>query len=482
MSLQERVAIRSQNRSRKKTIPQRERMTVGEYLLLRLHTFGITHLIQSNCQHLQNLQKLIRNCQFMHPLTLSTSEHAIQASFGYSLEKGFSTVILPHAEIAQVIPISSLSFCENYPILLLGISTQAEEHYQTEKFQQTNSLLEKAFRTVMLDSSLLDSPKDAPSKIDEIIETSFESKKPCYLQIPDSILFEKIQPHISVKKKPLKSDPENLHEALRLTLFLTKKSQHTVFYIDSGAIYPTCKTSFLQILKNTKSSCSVTTRAKNTFWQLDTHSPLSKSEDLVFYFGFEGNFTQDALKLLENNSKHKIFSHFDKVIIDDIVFEDVYIEEYCLALSNVVTKQKKEIEQQTASPKKTGTLGIIEETLDDQCIVLVDTIIDIHGFSFQKTPLSRKPIQCDSSWFSDMIQGIQAASPQRKIVVVTDESKPNEHACIVQIPSSLKNIVHIVLCKNTLKPHISLQALTKELGNLVFSNKPFCMHHFLVAH
>ncbi len=331
------IRIKTRKLSQKKQILQKERMCVGEYLLLRLESFGLTHLIKTNTLLSSNLQKLSRSFRKLEFLSLSSPEQAIDEAFAYSLKKGFAALFIKNDEIVDVLQTSSRSYCENCPILIIGISTSVHI-FQTEKFQQIHSLQEKAFRTIMLESMLLDTPVSAPVKIDDIIETCITSKKPCYLEVPDPILLEKIPRHVPVQKMLLKSDPENLHEALRLTILLTKKAVHTALCIDSGSIYPTTTSSFLQIVKDIKATCYVTKRTKNAFCQLDPQLPTSKSEDLIFYFGFEGSFTQDGLDLLGMNSKHKIFSYFDRVIIDDIVFEEVFLEEYAVCAAKKLHK------------------------------------------------------------------------------------------------------------------------------------------------
>lgn len=209
----------------KKTLVENnhKRLTVVEYLLKRLHAFGIRHLFSFSHPDLE----AIKACAIHYSkIAYIETESAFAIADGYAKACGFSALSASKdcpGFIEAVIRASNESVAQ---VFLLGTSEQSHD-FQFDPHDH----IEMALRKHTSGWTVLDDPKTAAKKIDRIIDSCLHFQKPVCIELFQEVADRVIPTHTPQKTEFQPTDQNSLQDFLLDVDELLSKAKHPAIYV-----------------------------------------------------------------------------------------------------------------------------------------------------------------------------------------------------------------------------------------------------------
>ena len=192
-------------------------VTIGEYLVERLHALGVGHVFGIPGDYVLGLYKLLEESPIQ--LVGTTREDAAgYAADAYARIHGIGCVCVTYC-------VGGLSLCnsiagayaEKSPVVVLtgspGLSERVHNpllHHKVKNFETQFEVFEK----VTVAAAVLDDPLTAFAEIDRVLGAAVRFKRPVYLEVPrDCLNARRVTPHRAPAPPP-PSDPDALREAI----------------------------------------------------------------------------------------------------------------------------------------------------------------------------------------------------------------------------------------------------------------------------
>src|SRR3954471_24772880 len=191
--------------------PETEGMTIGEYLIDRLHALGVEHVFGIPGDYVLTLYKMLEASP-MKLVGVTREDNGGFAADAYARVHGIGCVCVTYCA-------GGLSLCnsiagayaEKSPVIVLsgspGLSERAHNpllHHKVKGFETQLEVFEK----ITVAAAVLDDPLTAFSEIDRVLEAAVRYKRPVYREIPrDQVLAKQVAPHRPPAGLP-PSDPD----------------------------------------------------------------------------------------------------------------------------------------------------------------------------------------------------------------------------------------------------------------------------------
>lgn len=192
-------------------------VTIGSYLIERLHALGVGHVFGIPGDYILSIYKLLEASP-IQLVGMTREDNAGFAADAYARLHGLGCVAVTYC-------VGGLSMCnsiagayaEKSPVIVLGgapgLSERARNpllHHRVKGFETQFEVFEK----ITVASAVLDDPLLAFNEIDRVLEAALRYKRPVYLEIPrDQVQARQVGPHRRPVGLP-PSDPDTLREAL----------------------------------------------------------------------------------------------------------------------------------------------------------------------------------------------------------------------------------------------------------------------------
>jgi len=192
-------------------------VTIGSYLIERLHALGVEHVFGIPGDYILSIYKLLEASP-IQLVGMTREDNAGFAADAYARLHGLGCVAVTYC-------VGGLSMCnsiagayaEKSPVIVLGgapgLSERARNpllHHRVKGFETQFEVFEK----ITVASTVLDDPLLAFNEIDRVLEAALRYKRPVYLEIPrDQVQARQVGPHRRPVGLP-PSDPDTLREAL----------------------------------------------------------------------------------------------------------------------------------------------------------------------------------------------------------------------------------------------------------------------------
>ncbi len=214
---------------------QPSELTVGRYLIDRLHALGVEHVFGIPGDYVLTLYKMIENSP-MKLVGVTREDNAGFAADAYARVRGLGCVCVTYCA-------GGLSLCnsiagayaEKSPVIVIsgspGLSERAHNpllHHKVKGFETQFEVFEK----ITVASAVLDDPLTAFNEIDRVLEAAVRYKRPVYLEIPrDQVQAKQVSPHRAPAGLP-PSDPDALREALDETAAMLTAAKRPMILAD----------------------------------------------------------------------------------------------------------------------------------------------------------------------------------------------------------------------------------------------------------
>jgi TPP-dependent 2-oxoacid decarboxylase len=215
-------------------------LSIGQYLLARLHAHGIQHIFGVPGDYVLRFNKLVEqdpHIQFINTTRESTAGYAADA---YARLRGLGVACITYGVGINITNALAQAYVENSPLVVISGTVGVEEF---KKHPTLHHLINKSpslhgdrtqlevFKNVTIDQGVLDSPQTAAAIIDRVLNTCLQEKKPVYLEIPRDQVDQLLPfPLSSSSFHPFVSDSATLSEALEETQEILSSCHHPVIW------------------------------------------------------------------------------------------------------------------------------------------------------------------------------------------------------------------------------------------------------------
>lgn len=215
-------------------------LTVGQYLLDRLYTYGVRHIFGVPGDYVLRFNKQIEqhpDIQFINTIRENTAGYAADA---YARLRGLGVACITYGVGINIANALAQAYVEDSPLVVISGAVGIEEfkkHIIRHHLINTslaphgdNTQLE-VFKHLTIDQGVVTSPHTAATIIDRVLNNCFQHKKPVYLEIPRDqvdkpIILTPSPPSYSMPS----SDPDTLKEALTETQTILSRAHYPLIW------------------------------------------------------------------------------------------------------------------------------------------------------------------------------------------------------------------------------------------------------------
>ncbi len=192
------------------------KITIGSYLLTRLHQLGLKHIFGIPGDYVLGLYELIEDSPIKH-IGTTREESAGFAADAYARLHGIGGVCVTYCVGGlNIVNSVACAYAERSPVVVLsgspGLNERANNplmHHMVRDFATQVEVFEK----ITVAAKVIDDPLTAAKVIDEALAALNHYKRPIYLEIPRDLVNTPIELNSKVAVKE-KSNPSALKEAV----------------------------------------------------------------------------------------------------------------------------------------------------------------------------------------------------------------------------------------------------------------------------
>jgi indolepyruvate decarboxylase len=226
---------RSDSLAESRLEPAHAPITIGQYLIDRLHAHGVDHIFGIPGDYILGLYKMLESSA-IQLVGMTREDSAGFAADAYARVHGLGCVAVTYC-------VGGLSMCnsiagayaEKSPVVVLGGSPGISErdhnpllHHKVKGFETQLEVFEK----ITVASAVLDDPLTAFSEIDRVLGEAVRYKRPVYLELPrDRLTAKQLTPH-RTPGGHLPSDPDTLREALEEAASMIRSARRPMILAD----------------------------------------------------------------------------------------------------------------------------------------------------------------------------------------------------------------------------------------------------------
>lgn len=206
---------------------KKDTLTIGQYLLDRLHAFSVEHIFGVPGDYVLRLDKLIEqhpHIQFVNTTRESTAGYAADA---YARMRGLGVACITYGVGINITNALAQAYVEHSPLVVISGTVGTDEfkkhtsmHHLINKSMtmHTDMTQFEIFRHVTVDQGQLNDPATAAAIIDRVLDNCLRYKQPVYLEVPRNLVEQPLTvPGTFPPFIPVKSDPLALQEAIKET-------------------------------------------------------------------------------------------------------------------------------------------------------------------------------------------------------------------------------------------------------------------------
>jgi indolepyruvate decarboxylase len=208
------------------------KVTVAEYLLIRLKEIGVDHLFGVPGDFVMGFFNQVLKSDVKYIGTCNEL-NAAYAADGYSRIRGIGAFSSTYG-VGELSAINGVAgaFAERVPVVvitgspaMINFRTQRLLHHTLGDYQIPIKMFEK----ITVASTQLVSAEIAPTEIDRVLSACLSHQQPVYISLPADVVMMKCNlPNTSLFPLPTASDQDALDEAIKEALGLLNKSQKPI--------------------------------------------------------------------------------------------------------------------------------------------------------------------------------------------------------------------------------------------------------------
>lgn len=206
-------------------------MTIGDYLLDRLHEAGVTDLFGVPGDYVLRFYEQLTASAIRHVGT-TREDTAAFAADGYARCRGLGAVAVTYGVGAlNVVNAVAGAYAESSPVVVIsgapGIREQREDpliHHRFGPFTFQREIFER----ITCATAVLDDPVIAFRRIDRALRAAKEQRRPVYIELPRDVVDQSGYPMPAESSVEVAVDEASLGEAVAETLALLETAERPV--------------------------------------------------------------------------------------------------------------------------------------------------------------------------------------------------------------------------------------------------------------
>lgn len=209
-------------------------MTVGQFLLDRLHELGVEHIFGVPGDYVLQFNKMIEqhSIQFINTTQENNAGYMADA---YARLRGLGVACITFGVGVSITNALAQAYVENSPLVVISGAAGIEEYAKCKQLHhlinRTQTHLDatqlEIFKQVTIDQAVISDPVLAVKQINHALEMCLSHKKPVYIELPRNVISQLVQPEKPLVIKSEKINPTSLLEIIQTTL---KNSKHPVIW------------------------------------------------------------------------------------------------------------------------------------------------------------------------------------------------------------------------------------------------------------
>ena len=221
--------------------------TVADYLIRRLHNYGIRHIFGVPGDYVLGFFDKIAHTKGIHVINTCDEQGAAFAADAYARVKGLGAVCVTYSVGGfKVLNAIAQAFAEKSPLVLISGAPGMNERHRNPLLHhkvQDFDTQQRIFEHLTIDSAILSNQDTAMADIDRVLSAAVRYERPVYLQLPRDIVSSEITrtygydfpsaPHLHIHyllgpHRLEETDHKALNEALIETLDMINSSTKAV--------------------------------------------------------------------------------------------------------------------------------------------------------------------------------------------------------------------------------------------------------------
>lgn len=215
-------------------------LTVGNYLLDRLHALGIEHIFGVPGDYVLRFNKIIEEHPQIQFINTTREDTAGFAADAYARLRGLGVACITYGVGISLANALAQAYNESSPLVVISGSVGIEEYKKnitrhhlinTTTSSQGDCTQLEIFKHLTIDQGIISSPHTAVEIIARILKNCMQYQKPVYIEIPRDQVDQPLPLH---SPSPLFSNPsydlEPLKKALKETQNILTHSHHPLIW------------------------------------------------------------------------------------------------------------------------------------------------------------------------------------------------------------------------------------------------------------
>lgn len=207
--------------------------TIGDYLLERLHAYGVRHVFGIPGDFVLTLWHQMHQSGLVVPVNTVDEQGSGFAADGYARLAGLGAVCQTYGVGGiKALHTAASSYAERVPVVVISGAPGLRERARGPILHHTVKTFDsqlKMFEEVTVATTLLDDTRTAFREIDRVLSAALHHKRPVYIEIPRDMFTAAGDPdHIpSVYRRPA-SNPDALRAALDSAVTMIESARQPV--------------------------------------------------------------------------------------------------------------------------------------------------------------------------------------------------------------------------------------------------------------
>lgn len=210
-------------------------MTIGQYLISRLRTFGVEHVFGIPGDYVLGFYEQLQRSD-LRIITTCDEQGAGFAADAYARLRGLGVVCVTYCVGGlKVANTTAEAFAEKSPVVVISGAPGMKEreknpllHHKVREFDTQK----KVFDQLTVASTVLSDPQIAFQEIDRVLHAALRYKRPVYVELPRDMANAHGIPHHTPPAVHEESDPAALREALGEAIGMINNARQPVIIAD----------------------------------------------------------------------------------------------------------------------------------------------------------------------------------------------------------------------------------------------------------
>jgi indolepyruvate decarboxylase len=271
-----------------------DQVTIGEYLINRLHQHGLRHAFGIPGDYVLAFYKQLYDSK-IKMINTCDEQSAGYAGNAYARVRGLGAVCITYGVGAlKVVNTTAQAYAEESPVVVIsgapGIKEQAGDPLLHHKSKNFNTQL-KIFEQLTVAQAVLDNPETACREINRVLGAAICYRRPVYIELPRDMVSAMVTP---VEEKLVLPDMDKgpFKEALLEAAEMINRAERPVLVAGVELLRYGMQNAFKKLVEKTNIPVTSTLLGKSAFGERD---PL--------YLGiYEGGMSKEQVRQYVENS------------------------------------------------------------------------------------------------------------------------------------------------------------------------------------